>query len=1336
MSDQEPKNRAHESRQLLLEQLLTQRLEPSKSGGRQQSVPNGFTVRLSQAQARVWFVERLYPDRPLYSQCDIATIDRWVPEAELKGAILRLMDRHDALRLRIVEIDNEPFQARCDDVAPPLSWRDLRDLALDAARLEAEELALAAARKPFKLDEAPLFRVCAVLMPSGETQLTCAFDHIIMDGWSMGLFYSELDALLTGSTLPLAPATGFLQHLLAQKSNPRNKTHERQLAYWQRQLQGELPVLNLPMAKRRRSALSCAGGLVECNLPLELVARCQKLAAAERTTLFVVLLAVFKVLLMRLTGQSDVIVGVPFAAREDASTETMWGSFVNMLPLRTELPRRADFFEIIRRVRTTALDSYENQFVPFDQIVAKTVAVREISSNPIFQVQFAFHNLPSSGLQSLQVSDRELDLGTAKFDLTLSVTETETGASGWLEYSSDLFDHDAVQRIGDMFVRLADRASATPHLPVRRLPLLSARKRAHILTGLNRPTPPTIRDVTMVGPFEKQAAERADAVALISESGETTYGQLDSRAEQVAHAVRACTEWPSVCVAVCMERSADMVIAVYAVAKTGAAYLPLDPQLPEARLGFMLRDAGVTIVLTHGPAAGAVPDGPWRVIDIAHVDAPAADGSSGSSARSSFTRDDGGRPGGLAYVMYTSGSTGRPKGVAFPVDAALASLAWMQKQHPVAPGDTHLLKTPFAFDVSTLELFWPLCHGGRLVICPPNAHHDPEYLADVIDAHDVTTANFVPSMLRVFLERLAPGQCSSLRWLLASGEALRPSLRDACFDHLDATLVNIYGPTETHAVTHSVIPRGDRSDAVPLGRPISDFRIYVLNEELEPVPIGVRGEIYIGAGVGLAWGYYGRLGLTAELFMPDPFGPRGSRMYRTGDLGSYRTDGVLDYHGRIGTQVKLRGLRIELAEISTVLEEHSAIETCAPIVADDPLGQRLIALVVPATGRQVSAEELTDHCRRFLPRSMVPTGFAIADSVPTTPNGKLDRREIARLWRKHDPVVAQASVQPESEVERRLMNVFEQILGHGGFGVTTSFFDLGGHSLLVFKLIATCERMLGARLSVGDVFAAPTVRGLAARLETPDSCLVPLALSSSAPIVVLIHPASGSILPFIDLVRQLSKNYSVYGLQARGVDDDGDQLTSVESCAEHYVEVIDTIRDTRPISLVGWSFGGNVAVEMTRRLSQPFERIATTILLDSWVRESETAPISVRQETEQAVLGLDFLVLDGLGDADELLRKRLKRVLMTNLRAFLQYQPEPFDGVVHLLRAVSTFPPSARPAPSSYETDDRGWSRFLPGLVVEEVAGNHFDLLLGDHATTLADTIERIIEDSLQGSVV
>lgn len=1299
-------------------------------------VPDGERVRLSPAQSGIWFLTRLFPESTEYNLFPTVELPTVPDAAVLRAALRTLVERHDAFRLRMLEVDGEPVMedAGTDGTTlePPVTWHDLRHLTEDGAQRRIHEIGNTTARTLLRPEQPPMLRCTAIALPGDRALLVIVVHHLVIDWWSWSRLEDELTALLLQPRRPLPPPPDvrFIDYVAWLDQAADDRRVARDLEYWTRKLGGPLPVLDLPADRPRPAVSSRTGHAVAVGAGRDLAERVRRLADEEGTTLFVTLLAAYKVFLWRMTHQPDVVVGTFLAGRDHPLAEQLVGCFVKAVALRTDMTGVGSYREAIRRARTTVTEAQDHQSIPFEHVVAALRTPRDLATHSVFQASFAAQTLESTGADTTF-----LDYGSAKWDMGLLLGASGRGLDGVMECSADLVDPTTVDRFATTFTQLLASMVERPDAPVAGHPLVPAAQREQVVHGLNPYEQPDVGYCTLAGPFEEQARRTPDAVALVGDGGTLSYGELNRRANRLAHHLQRCGAGPDRHVAVCMERSFGLVTALYAASKAGAAYVPLEPELPDARLAFMLEDTAPAVVLVDPTTRDRVPPGPWEVVDlVADADRWAA-----------LPADDlpGEQPGhALAYLLYTSGSTGRPKAVAYPVDGAVANIQWLQERWPYGPGDAAVLKTSYGFDVSTWELFWPLYHGARLAVCAPGGHRDPQYLADVVDRHAVTTLFLVPTMMQVFLDELAPGRCGSLRMALCGGEPVTPRVRDSFHAKLGAELVNCYGPTEAGTVTFLRLPPDEGNPIVPLGRPAENFRLYVLDDDQQVLPIGVRGEAYIAGEVGLAHGYHHRPGLTAERFLPDPFGPPGSRMYRTGDLCRYRPDGVLEHLGRIDHQVKVRGMRVELAEVEAVLCEHPAVERAVVLPVEEAGG--LVAWVVPAGGWPAAPEHapvgdaLVEHARRLLPRHMVPQEVVPVSEVPVNVNGKVDRTALLEARQDADRPAGRVAEPPADEQEAELAAAFAEVLELDEVGVTDSFFDLGGHSLLVFKLLAACEQRLGFRPSVADVFAAPTVRDLSERLVAgPDPGLpvhpnlVPLRPVAAKPVVAFVHGGGGSALPFYEVARQLEPDFATYALQWSPTPDGAE--ASIEEMAARYREAIDPVRGFSPLVLVGWSMGGCIALEMTRAWRALGAEPAALVLLDTWAPPSLVDP-AVRDDLRATLQQLDLLTVENtdrdLAPTDEEMAG-IRTVFDENRSAFLGYRPERWDGPVTLLHAAEPLPDPSVHFPETYLQPDRGWAPHLGDLTARAMAGNHFTMVGPANAPLLAQVLRDVVDATL-----
>jgi amino acid adenylation domain-containing protein len=1046
-------------------------IEPAAREGR---------LPLSFAQERLWFIDRLEPGSAVYNISVAWRLEGALDPAALERALGEIVRRHEALRTVFAEVDGSPVQLIAPFAGFSLPVEDLSGLGEADREAAVSRRAGEEARRPFDLSAGPLFRAALLRLGSEEHVLLLSVHHIVGDGLSMGVLYRELSVLYEayreGRTSPLPePAVQYADYAVWQREHLRDGVLEGKLAYWRERLAGAPALLELPSDHPRPAVQTYRGAHERIELPLALLERLQALGRSEGASLYMTLLGAFQVLLGKYSGSDDIVVGSPIAGRPRREVEETIGFFVNTLVLRTDLSGSPSFREVLGRVREATLGAYEHQDVPFEKLVAELQPERSLSHSPLFQVMFAQQNAVERGvaLAGLEVSEAGAELESAKFDLSLMAKATAQGLRVGLNYSTDLFERGTVERMLGHLARVLEQVASDADVRLSQLELLGPAERALVLEEWNGTAAEVPADRCIHELFEAQAARTPDAVAVVFEDASLTYAELNARANRLAHHLRGCGVGAEVRVGVLMERSLEMVVSLLAVLKAAGAYVPLDPGLPAERLAYMLDDSAVPLVLVQAALRGAVPA--REGVEVLAVDALAERLAAEPAENPAL----GAGPDSLAYVIYTSGSTGRPKGVMNQHRGVVNRLVWMQAHFGIGADDVVLQKTPFGFDVSVWEFFWPLQQGARLVVARPDGHRDPAYLRDVIEREGVTTLHFVPSMLQPFVEAVEAGRCPSLHHVVCSGEALSPALVERFYDRFagPVVLTNLYGPTEAAVdVSCWTCSREDADGVVPIGRPVSNTQLYVLDSSLKPVPVGVPGELYIG-GVQVARGYQGRAAMTAERFVPDPFSAEGgARLYRTGDRARWRADGAIEYLGRLDFQVKVRGFRIELGEIEAVLRQHESVTDSAVLARADAGEQRLVAYVVGDAG----VEELRAHVRRTLPEYMLPSAFVFLDALPLTANGKLDRKALPA------PDFAPAEeryVAPRTPVEEVLAEIWAEVLRLGRVGVTDSFFELGGHSLLVTRVVARVRDVFAIELPLRALFEGPTVAELAGRVE-------------------------------------------------------------------------------------------------------------------------------------------------------------------------------------------------------------------------------------------------------------
>ncbi|HEU4881108.1 MAG TPA: amino acid adenylation domain-containing protein, partial [Longimicrobium sp.] len=1034
-------------------------IEPAAREGR---------LPLSFAQERLWFIDRLEPGSAVYNLSAASRLGGALDRAALERALGEIVRRHEALRTVFAEVDGSPVQVIAPFGGFVLPVEDLSALSEGDREAAVRRRAGEEARRPFDLSAGPLFRALLLRLGEEDHVVLLSMHHVVSDGWSMGVFFRELSSLYEAyregreSPLPELPVQ-YADYAVWQREQLHGAL-EQQLGYWRKRLADVPALLDLPADHPRPAVQTFRGASERVQLPLEVLERLRALGRQEGATLYMIALAAFQVLLSKYSGSEDIVVGSPIAGRTRKEVAGLIGFFVNTLVLRTDVSGDPGFRELLGRVREVALGAYEHQEVPFERLVAELSPERSLSHSPLFQVSFTLENAQDTGgrLAGLSGQGVGTELEVAKFDLSLSLTESDRGLGGWLSYSTDLFERGTILRMLGHLERVLEQVAADADVRLSRLELLGEAERALVLEAWNRTEAEVPADRCVHELFEAQAARTPEAVALVFEDETLSYAELNARANRLAHHLRGLGVGPDARVAICVERGPEMVAGLLAILKAGGAYVPLDPAYPADRLRYMLEDSAPAALVTQSSLSGT----------FAGLDVPAVELDALAPAWAELPETNPGvpvRPGDLAYVIYTSGSTGRPKGVMVEHRSLVNHTAWQAEAFGIGAGDTVLQRTSISFDASVWELWTPLATGARMLLLSSDAAKDPGAIGRVMGEGGVTVAQLVPTLLQAVLGA-RPGARLPCRILFCGGEPLPAALVEEARAAGAGEVVNLYGPTEAtiDSTSHVCVPDG-RAPAI--GRPVANARVYVLDARGEPTPVGVAGELYVG-GAGVARGYLNRAGLTAERFVADPFATEpGVRMYRTGDLGRWRADGTLEFLGRTDFQVKIRGFRIELGEIEAALREHEGVRECAVLAREDAV----VAYVVGG----VETDALRAHVRRSLPEFMVPSAFVFLAALPLTPNGKLDRKALpAPEYADADRYVA-----PRNPVEEVLAGIWAEVLRLERVGVTESFFDLGGHSLLVPRVVSRVRQVFGVEMPLRALFEGPTVAELAVRVE-------------------------------------------------------------------------------------------------------------------------------------------------------------------------------------------------------------------------------------------------------------
>ncbi|HSF39107.1 MAG TPA: non-ribosomal peptide synthase/polyketide synthase [Thermoanaerobaculia bacterium] len=1320
--------------------------------------PHADDPPLSFAQQRLWFIHQLDPGSAAYNLHQVLRLKGELDEAALAAALRGLVRRQEALRTRFATRGHQAVQVIGPVPGILMPVADLSALPEDLRQAEAERIAREESLRPFDLARGPVLRVRLLRLGPSERLLAVAMHHIVSDGWSLGVFVHDVTALYAGLPLPALPVR-YADYARWQREWLTGPVLEREIAWWRRHLAGAPPVLDLPLDRPRPAVQRYRGDGRSRRLPEAASAALLALARAREATPFMAGFALAAALLARHTGADDLVIGTPIANRNRQETEGLIGFFANTLALRARLRPGWGFAALLDGVRETALGAYTHQDVPFERIVEELAPERNLQTTPLFQVAFVMNPAPPPPAEEtgpLSVSVVRVESGEVQFDLAFSLEEGPQGLALTARYNSGLFFGATIERLLAHAAILLEGIAADPERPVAELPVLTEAERMQAARGPEAAFPVS---TTLHEQFEEQARRNPSAAAASFEGTTLTYGELDARSNRLARHLRRQGVGPEVRVGLAAERSLDLIVGLLAILKAGGAYVPIDPSYPEERLAFLLEDAfqGIEapVLLTRSPM-------PFRGHALL-LTGGAWEEESGEALPPLAGPDN------AAYVIYTSGSTGQPKGTIVTHANVLRLFAATEAGFGFGPGDVWTLFHSYAFDFSVWEIWGALLHGGKLVVVPFWVSRSPGEFLALLARERVTVLNQTPSAFRQLVAacevRGVPDL--ALRFVVFGGEALDlSSLAPWLARHGDERprLVNMYGITETTVhVTSRTITRADLAEPFrsPVGVPVPDLSVHLLDAAGEPVPLGVPGEIHVG-GAGLARGYLGRPDLTAERYVPNPFGS-GERLYRSGDLARWRPDGDLDFLGRIDHQVKVRGFRIEPGEIEAALGRHPAVKESVVLLRQIAGDLQLVAYLGVGDAEPPAASELRAFLAGKLPEPSIPAAFVVLPALPLTAHGKVDRRALPDPGA---PKPAREAVAPTNDVERFLAGLWQSVLGTEGIGIHDNFFELGGSSIKAAILANALEERLGVPFPVIALFEAPTIARLAVHLEAQAAAvgkrigeariLVPLAPGGPGAPFFCVHPAGGNVLCYAQLAREIGPDRPFYGLQSLGLSGQEPQET-IEEMAATYLEEILAVEPEGPYLLGGFSLGGAVAYELAQRLRERGKEVSLLALIDTPAPgrlpgeepppQEEDADFALQQivaELEPAAgeaLAAEAAKLSGLSP-DERLQgvlaiaqaagylpsdlgaeqiRRLIRVYQINNASWWRYRPAPYPGRALLLRATEG-PIAEDPA--------LDWHGLLTGdWETVDVSGTHRSLMaepaVHDVAGLLRDRLRR-----------
>lgn len=1231
---------------------------------------------ISLEQQSHWFLEQVDPGNPAHNLCYKFKLKGMLDVSAVENSLNAIVSRHQVLRTHFSAADEGP----CPTIRPhesiKLEMIDLTASPISERNAEDEtHFVRHITRDVFDLSRDRLYRFGLLKYSSDEHVLIATFHHIIFDGWSRKVFRNELMHLYRyfakreGSLLPPLPIQydAFVERQARMLSS---KDFDVDLKYWKRRFGGEIPELHLARDFSKPGRQSLSGVSHPLRLSESLSGRLKRLAREEGATMFILLLTALNILLYRYTGQEELVVGCPvsgrrnpISGRRDPELESLIGVFVNTLVIRTEWTGELTAKEALRKVKSVVLEAFRHQTVPYSRLVAELGGTHGHNGRTLFQVMLNYLNASHSNKRfaGLAIEECEDENDAAVVDLTLKVIETEGNLKCSFIYDNAMFREETIVRMSEHFLKLLEEIARAPELPIARLEMLSPSEKQQLLYDWNRSNPAYPTDKCAHELFEQQYLLNPNGIALLHGGERMTYAQLEQRSNQLANYLREAGVGPEQTVAVCLDRSMDLVASYLAVLKAGGAYVPVDTGIPTSRMAHMLNDAKVSVVLCVKDALGKLPSGAFKMILL--------DQEAEAIGRMSETCPHNlSKPDHLAYVMYTSGSTGLPKGVAVP-HRGIVRLVKNDTYLKFGSDQTILQQTSISFDPSVVEIFGALLNGGRLVL-PKDNQPSLAGIGEEIHRHGVTILLMVPDMLNQLLE-VCGAKLASLRQVNCGGDAMPVWLKHKFAKVLpECRLINVYGPTENSVVTtYYPVEELDGELSVPIGRPISGDRVYILDPYHQPVPIGVAGELYV-SGDGLALGYYGNESLSEDKFIPNPFeASSGSKMYATGDMARYRADGNIEFLGRKDFQVKIRGCRIELGEVEAIVDQQPTIhKSVARAWKNEAGAYQLVVYVVMEPEAEFDRNRILRYLRDKMPPYMVPSYLVELPSFPMTPFGKIDRKRLP------EPEAAQSeeeTVPPRTETEVRLHRIWTQLLGISSFGVTDSFFHLGGHSLLAMRLFTEIELIFGKKLHVSLIYREDTIERLAKALaEDPDvlsgSSMVEMQPHGKRMPLYCVHDVNGEVLVYRNVVSELGHDQPVFGFRdTRELGAD----TSIRSYAAKYVNEIRKRQPAGPYGLIGFSLGGMIAYEMAQLLREQGQEVALLAIVDTRNPKYFGPP---RQRLQLIKLKLRSMFIKygllSITPVEEKERQEYRYIRA----AIAAYDPAPYPGRIVLFQAEDT----------------------------------------------------------------
>jgi amino acid adenylation domain-containing protein len=1331
---------------------------------------------LSFAQQRLWFIDRLEPNSSAYNMPGAMKLYGQLDLRVLENTLLEIIRRHEALRTNFSSQDGQAIQVIHQSRDWQMTVVNLQQLPVNEQEEKIQQLVKAEAEKPFAIDTDSLIRATLLLAAETEQVLLLTMHHIVSDGWSIGILIQEIatiySAFINGEDSPLPELDiQYVDFAVWQRQWLQGETLDQQLSYWQKQLAGAPYLLELPTDRPRPPVQTSKGATYESVIPAQLSQEIETFTQREGVTLFMTLLAAFDVLLYRYTGQVDIVVGSPIANRNHAEIENLIGFFVNTLVLRNDLSGNPTFRELLQRVREVSLGAYAHQDLPFEMLVETLQPERNLSHSPLFQVMFILQNTPTSNLElpGLTLNAVVAKSSVSPFDLTLSLNSTAQGLDVAWEYNTDLFNAITIERMAKHFEILLTGIVENPDLPIFTLPILTAAEQQQLLVDWNDTQIDYHQEQCVHQLFEAQVNKTPEAIAAVCGNEQLTYQELNNRANQLAHHLQILGVKQDEFVGLCVDRSLEMIVGMLAILKAGGAYVPLDPEYPAARLAYMVADSQIPLLLTQERLLSSLPTNDAQVICLDR-DWPIIQQANSNNLVSTNSPDS------LAYVIYTSGSTGQPKGVMVTQQNLTNFCHAAINAYDITSADRILQFASVSFDVAAEEIYPGLIQGASIYLRSTEMLNSLPTFWQHCDEWQLTLLDLPTAYWQQLTTNLA-NISTSVRLVIIGGERANPAQVRLWQEQVGTypQLINAYGPTETTVeatccnLSQVQLYFGQE---VPIGKPLANMQVYILDSQLQLLPVGVPGELHIG-GHGVTRGYFNRPDLTAEKFIVDPFSDESQAcLYKTGDLVRYLADGNIEYLGRIDQQVKIRGFRIELGEVEAAISKHPQVAQVTVIDREDKPGNKvLVAYLVPQPGQEISSTELRTFLKGQLPDYMLPTIAICLGELPVTPNGKIDQQVLPAP----DFTQLQMSeyVPPENDVEKLIADIWIEILGVNQVGIYDNFFELGGHSLLAVQLISKIDQQFQTNLSLSTLFQNTTIKQIASILIQPEkildwSPLVQIKSSGSKRPFFCIPGGGGNPVYLSDLAYQLDLDRPFYGLQARGLDGDLEPHTNVEDTAKCYIQAIQSIQKNGPYLIGGHSFGGQVALEMSLQLQKLGQEVALLVIFDGG---APTTTINSEIHSEKDILEDDIDWLRELGGAisqlyetqldmpDEILRcldteerfKYFQQQLITANLPIAGYKLKQLEGLLNIFKIQNKI---------IYETNDifhgqivlfqtidiedeslnntlnmlEDWSKFsIKEIIKYDTPGNHYRMMSEPHVQILAANLRSCINEAVGG---